>query len=81
MSIYSCAEIKKEADLVVINANVYTVDDAFSKATAFAIQDGKFIAVGSTEEIQGDYTAPEVIDAKGRTITPGLIVRIVIFMA
>ena len=37
----SCQQ--QEADLIVINANAYTVDDAFSKAEAFAIKDGKFI--------------------------------------
>lgn len=73
LGIFSCAETKKEADLIVVNANVYTVDDAFSTATSFAVQDGKFVAVGTTEEIQSAFTANEILDAKGRTITPGLI--------
>ncbi len=62
-----------EVDLLVVNANVYTVDDAEPKATAFAIKDGKFLAVGSTEEILKNYTTANAIDADGKTIVPGLI--------
>ncbi len=61
-------------DLVVVNADVRTVDSAHPKAAAFAITGGKFVAVGTTAEIQGmarDNT--EVIDAGGVTVIPGLI--------
>lgn len=62
-----------EADLIVINANIYTVDSTFAKAEAFAIRDGKFIDVGSTEKITNLYKAKETVDAKGKTVVPGLI--------
>lgn len=68
-----CEFFKEKVDLVVINANVYTVDNNFSKAQAFAVKDGKFIAVGSTDEIRSKYTSDQIADADGRTITPGLI--------
>ena len=45
--ITSCQQ--RKADWVVFNANVYTVNDIFEKATAFAIKDGKFISVGGDE--------------------------------
>ena len=64
---------KEEADLLVINAKIYTVDDEFSTAEAFVVKDGKFLAVGSTEELQEKYNAGEVLDAEGKTILPGLI--------
>ena len=38
---------KQHADLIVHNAIVYTVDEAFSKAEAFAVKDGHFIAIGT----------------------------------
>jgi len=63
-----------EADLVVTNARVYTVDDRRPKAQAFAVKGGKFVAVGSNEAIKGligKHT--EVHDAKGATIVPGFI--------
>ncbi|MFC4632469.1 amidohydrolase [Dokdonia ponticola] len=64
---------KQDVDLIVTNATVYTVNDAFAKAESFAIKDGKFVAVGTSQEITDGYTAPEVIDASGKTVLPGLI--------
>jgi len=68
-----CEYLKEKVDLVIINANIYTVNEGFTKAQAFAVQDGKFIAVGSNEEIREMYTSDQLLDADGRTITPGLI--------
>ncbi len=68
----SCTS-KQEADSIVTNAIVYTVNDAFAKAESFVIKDDKFIAIGTTEEILSNYTAPQIIDAQGKTILPGLI--------
>ena len=39
-------------DLVVINARVYTVDDALPRAEAFAVRGDRFLAVGSTDDIR-----------------------------
>ncbi|MCH7637460.1 MAG: amidohydrolase, partial [Proteobacteria bacterium] len=61
-------------DLIVINADVRTVDSTMPIAEAFAITMGKFVAVGSTGEIQDlARENTEVIDARGVTIIPGLI--------
>ncbi|WP_127139100.1 amidohydrolase [Flagellimonas oceanensis] len=70
--VFSCAT-KEEVDLIVTNANIYTVDADFSKASSMAIKDGKFVAVGETGEISKKYNAQENLDAQGRTIVPGLI--------
>jgi len=69
----SCEFFKEKVDLVIMNANVYTVDGSFEKAQAFAVHKGKFVAVGTTDEIRSNYTSEQIIDADGRTITPGLI--------
>ncbi|HEX8280295.1 MAG TPA: amidohydrolase family protein, partial [Chthoniobacterales bacterium] len=61
------------ADLTVVNAKIVTVDPARPTASALAVKDGKFIAVGDEQEIrklQGRDT--KVIDAGGRTLIPGL---------
>jgi hypothetical protein len=71
LSFSSC--MQQEVDVIVTNAKVYTVDSNFSHAQAFAIKDGKFVAVGTTKEITAQYTAKETLDAKGKTIVPGLI--------
>ena len=61
-------------DLVVINADVRTVDSSNPGAAAFAITAGKFVAIGSSGEIQDLARAnTAVIDAGGVTVIPGLI--------
>jgi len=67
----SCAQNKQEADLIVTNALVYQVNDSFDMAEAFAVKDGKFVAVGSNDEILGAYTSAEVVDAEGMAVYPG----------
>ncbi|MCF8379447.1 MAG: amidohydrolase [Bacteroidales bacterium] len=62
---------KKKADLIVYNAVVYTVDDSFSVKEAFAVKDGKFLAIGTTEAILNAYSSEQTIDAKGKPIYPG----------
>ena len=60
------------ADLVVINANVYTVDARVAKAEAFAVKNGRFIAVGTNAEIKGlAGKDTRTIDAKRMTVVPG----------
>ena len=71
--LFTSCDQKQQADLIVVNANIYTVNEAFEKAEAFAVKDGKFIAVGTSETIQKDYDAPQVVDAEGNTVVPGLI--------
>ncbi|WP_349351864.1 MULTISPECIES: amidohydrolase [unclassified Flagellimonas] len=70
--LFSC-KTKEEVDLIVTNANIYTVDANFSKINSFAVKDGKFVAVGDSEEITQKYDAAEQLDAEGKTIVPGLI--------
>ncbi len=62
------------ADLVVLNGNVVTVDDARPRVEAFAVLADSFVAVGSTSDIE-PWVGPatRVIDAAGRTVTPGFI--------
>lgn len=60
-------------DTIVHNANIYTVDDAFSTQEAFAIKDGKVIEVGAENQILNKYIAKENIDAKQGFVFPGLI--------
>ncbi|MEM3641093.1 MAG: amidohydrolase [Candidatus Bathyarchaeia archaeon] len=63
-----------EADSVLINSRIITLDCADSIAEAVAIKNGKIIKVGSNvaiKEFIGYNTL--VIDLKGLTATPGLI--------
>ena len=60
-------------DLILINAKVTTLDRANPAASAIAIRDGRFLAVGSEAEVRAAAPEASVIDAKGRRIIPGLI--------
>jgi len=70
--LFSCSQ-KEEVDMLVTNAKVYTVDGNFSNAEAFAIKDGKFVAVGTSSEIQEKYQAKELLNANGKAVFPGFI--------
>jgi predicted amidohydrolase YtcJ len=70
--ISSCHQ-KQKVSLIVCNAKIYTVDSAFSEATAMAVNDGKIIAIGNNVDIQAKYSSTNNIDAKGNSIFPGFI--------
>jgi len=60
------------AETLVIHAKVITVDPMRPVAEAFAMENGRFTAVGTNEEILKLKTpTTEVIDLKGMTVTPG----------
>jgi predicted amidohydrolase YtcJ len=71
--IAACKHKNYNADLLVKNALVYTVDNNFSTATAFVVSGGKIVAVGDTATLDKEYNAREVIDAGGRPVYPGFI--------
>ena len=64
---------QQPADLIVINAKVHTVDAQRPEASAFAVKDGKVVAVGENAAMaayRGETT--RVIDVRGHTVIPGL---------
>ncbi len=61
-------------DLVVVNANVVTVDPAMPRAEAFAVSGGRFVAVGRSADMRslaGRRT--QIYDARRMTVVPGFI--------
>jgi predicted amidohydrolase YtcJ len=63
-----------DADLVVFNAKVYTMDSARPRAQAFAVKAGRLIAVGTSADIRGLVRkGTRTYDAKQMTIVPGFI--------
>ena len=73
LTLSACSPAKQEADLILTNAKVYTVDAAFSTAEAIAIKDQRILAVGSAEEINLKYSSEDVRDLKGAFVYPGWI--------
>jgi len=62
---------KQKVDLLVFNAKVYTVNDTFEKASAFAVDDGRIVAIGNDDEIRSIYTSKQTIDVEGMAVFPG----------
>jgi hypothetical protein len=64
----------QQADTILVNGKVLTVDPAFSTHEAIAVREGRIMAVGRSADIRtlaGPRT--RTIDLRGRTVVPGLI--------
>lgn len=62
------------ADVIYINGDFYTLDPKKPKATAVAIKDGRFVAIGSANEVNryaGSKTS--TIDLGGKFVLPGFV--------
>ncbi len=68
----SCMQ-KIKVDLIVHHAKVYTIDENFNVQEAFAVNAGKFVAIGSNKEIMGKYQSEILVDAGGKSVYPGFI--------
>lgn len=69
----ACKQKEYNADMLVKNAVVYTVDSNFTTASAFVVSGGKILAVGNTDSLEQKYNAREVLDAGGAAVYPGFI--------
>lgn len=70
----SCSPDKKQAQTILHNGKIVTVDSAFSIQEAVALRDGKILAVGKEKDVMdlaGDSTV--LIDLGGHVVVPGLI--------
>ena len=71
-AVFTNAQAKPAATLIVTNAAIYTVDKQRPKAEAVAVIGDRIVAVGSKAEIDS-WRGPEtkVIDARGKLVLPG----------
>jgi predicted amidohydrolase YtcJ len=63
-----------QADLILFNGKIITVDRKNSVAKAVAVRDGRILKVGTDAQVKriaGAYT--KTIDLEGKTVVPGLI--------
>lgn len=77
----------KQIDLIIYNASQLITcradgqpksgaamqDVGIVENGALAINDGKIVAVGASDEIRGDFRAENTIDASGKTVAPGFV--------
>lgn len=72
IELISCSQ-KEQADMMIFNATIYTIDSNFTIAQAMLIKDGKILATGTTSELENKFTYKEKVDAQGKFIYPGFI--------
>jgi predicted amidohydrolase YtcJ len=64
----------QDADLIVRDARVVTMDPAHPSVSAMAIRDGRILALGGEQELSGCASKQtSVVDLHGKTVLPGLI--------
>lgn len=73
LAILASCRNRQDVDVIVYHGKIYTCDSAFSTAEAFAVKDGRIIAIGKTYDILYKYKGGEMVDAKGYPVYPGLI--------
>lgn len=72
--LYTSCEQQEVADVILVNGNIYTVDENNPTAEALAIKGDRILKLGSSDEIQllkGEAT--QVIDLEGQFAMPGFI--------
>jgi hypothetical protein len=63
-----------DSDLLVLNANVFTMDTAPPRAEAFLVRNGRFAGVGSNADMKAlARPRTQTLDVKGMTIVPGFV--------
>src|SRR5690625_57607 len=60
---------------IYINGNFYTFEEAKPRVEAVVIEDGRFIDMGTTEQMLHSWARVDydIINLHGQTVTPGLI--------
>lgn len=66
-----------QADTIIKNANIITLDDRNNRSGSIAIKDGKILKIWNEKEPSPDeienYLEAELIDLRGKTLIPGFI--------
>src|SRR5258705_4891008 len=62
-------------DLIIRGGTIVTMDSErrVIENGAVAVKGGRIVSVGNATDIEGTYTAREVVNARGKVIVPGLI--------
>lgn len=66
---------KKTVDLIISGGTIVTMNAARTviENGGVAVKGGEIVAVGTSEEITKNYSAKQIINARGKKIIPGLI--------
>src|SRR5260370_33001236 len=68
------AQQRTDPDVILYNANILTIDEARPRAQAVAIAGGRFLAVGSNDDVRHlSKRGTRELDIGGKTVVPGFI--------
>ena len=74
VAVFTATASAQNADTVLVNGKIITVDDRESVVEALAIRDGRIVATGTSAAMRKLAAAnARTIDLQGRTVIPGLI--------
>ena len=68
-----CGFKGEQADLVLHNGLILTLDESGTEAQAVAVRDGRVLEVGAERAILNRYAADRQVDLKGAVLVPGLM--------
>jgi len=71
MSLASCHDLKKKADLIIFNAQIYSPDSTARGVNCIAVKNGKILDFGTDADIRSHYWAADNINANQGFIYPG----------
>lgn len=63
---------KNNADFIITNAHIFTLNNSFDTASVLVVKNGKILAVGN-QELLKKYNAVNVLNFKGAYIYPGFV--------
>ncbi len=73
MALVMTASCQKEADLLLFNGKIYTVNDQADVVSAMVIHDGHVMGTGKEVDLRKQFRCRKEIDLEGKTVFPGFI--------
>ena len=71
--LFSCTFQSEQADLIVHNGRIYTMNESSDVVEAMAIRDGRIIETGPERQILNKYRADKYVDCGKHPVYPGFI--------
>jgi predicted amidohydrolase YtcJ len=62
---------RRTVSILLFNGKVFTADERGTLAEALAADEGRIVAVGTTQEIRARFAGIKEVDLHGRLVTPG----------
>lgn len=72
LTMNSCTQ-KSEADMIVTNAVIYSVDSSFNIFESMVINEGLIVELGNNFDLLKKYSSDNILDLKAKALYPGLI--------